>query len=88
MRLRLHHALHCDLANADRIDVEIAAPTGTPRYVLEAAPFDREKGEVLIACARHYETMFAGADPIFTVHAFSAGERRAIGDFVVTHVWR
>ena len=84
----LVHALHCDLADADRVDVEIASPLGTPRYLLEAAPFDREKGEVLVACSRHYESVFPGVDPIFTVHAIAAGERRVIGDFVVAHVWR
>jgi len=84
----LVHALHADLSNADRVDVEIASPTGEPRYTLEAVPFDRQKGEVLIACARHYEPMFPAGDPIFSVHAVEAGERRAVGDYVVAHVWR
>ncbi len=84
----LVHALHCDVVDADRVDVEIASPSGSPRYLLEAVPFDRQKGEVLIACARHYESMFPAGDPIFTVHAVHAGERRTIGDYVVAHVWR
>ena len=84
----LVHALHCDLSNADRVDVEIASPTGTPRYMLEGVPFDRERGEVLIACARHYEPMFPAGDPVFSVYAVEAGERRIFGEYVVTHVWR
>ena len=84
----LVHALHADLSNADRVDVEIASPTGELRYTLEAVPFDRQKGEVLIACGRHYEPMFPAGDPIFSVHAVEAGERRAVGDYVVAHVWR
>jgi len=81
-------ALRGDLANADRIDVEIASPTGTPRYLLEDVPFDRKAGEVLIACQRHFEGMFPAGDPVFSVHAVEAGERRAVGDYVVAHVWR
>lgn len=84
----LVHALRCELANADRVDVEIASPTGTPRYLLEAVPFDREKGEILVACARHYEPIFTAGDPIFTAHAVEAGKRRSLGDYVVAHVWR
>ena len=84
----LVHALHCDLSRADRVDVEIASPTGAPRYLLEAVPFDRSTGEVLIACARHYEPMFPAGDPIFSVHAFEAGQKRAVGDYSVAHIWR
>jgi hypothetical protein len=32
--------------------------------------------------------MFPAGDPIFSVHAVEAGERRAVGEYVVTHVWR
>jgi len=81
-------ALRGDLANADRVDVAIASPTGSPRYVLEDVPFDRRTGEVLIACQRHFEGMFPAGDPIFSVDAVEAGARRAVGDYVVRHVWR
>ena len=81
-------ALRGDVSKADRVDVEIASPTGEPRYVLEDVPFDRKAGEVLIACQRHFEGMFPAGDPVFSVHAIEAGARRAVGDYVVTHVWR
>lgn len=81
-------ALRADVSDADRVDVELASPTGTPRYLVEDVPFDRKAGEVLIACQRHYEGMFPDGDPIFTVHAVQAGERRTVGDYVVEHVWR
>lgn len=80
-------ALRGDISNADRVDVEIASPTGEPRYLLEDVPFNRKRGEVLVACQRHYEGMFPG-DPIFSVHAVEAGKRRVVGDYVVQHVWR
>jgi hypothetical protein len=81
-------ALRGDVSKADRVDVEIASPTGSPSYLLEDVPFDRAKGEVLIACQRHYEGMFPAGDPIFSVHAVEAGTRRTVGDYVINHVWR
>jgi len=80
-------ALRADISRATRVDVDIASPTGSPGYALEDVPFDREKGEILVACQRHFEGMFP-ADPIFTVHAVESGERRPLGQYVVTHVWR
>lgn len=80
-------ALRADISSADRVDVEIVSPTGTPRYTLEDVPFDRANGEVLIACQRHFEGMFPG-DPIFSVHAVEAGKRRVVGDYVARHEWR
>lgn len=81
-------ALCADVQQADRVDVEIASPSGTNRHVLQDVPFDREKGEVLIACQRHYEGMFPEGDPVFSVHAVERGKRRAVGDYRIEHVWR
>jgi hypothetical protein len=58
------------------------------RRLVEFGPADREKGEVLIACQRHYEGMFPEGDPVFNVHAVERDERRAVGDFRIEHVWR
>jgi hypothetical protein len=83
----LVHALHGDMANADRVDVEIASPTGALDHTCENVPFDRAKGEILIACQRHFEGLIA-SDPIYRVRVVEAGTRRAVGNYVVTHVWR
>jgi hypothetical protein len=83
----LVHALEADLSSATRVDVEIASPTGASRLVFENVPFDRARGEILIACQRHYEGMFDG-DPVFQVHAVEAGARRHVGEYCVVHDWR
>lgn len=83
----LVHALEADLSGATRVDVEIVSSTGTPRLVFENVPFHRARGEVLIACQRHYEGMFNG-DPLFQLHAVEAGVRRYIGEYQVVHEWR
>jgi hypothetical protein len=80
-------ALRGDLSHADRVDVDIVSPSGSPSYALEDVPFNRATGEVLIACQRHFEGMFPG-DPTFRVHALEAGQQRAVGDFLVIHAWR
>lgn len=81
-------ALRADVSTADRVDVKIASQSGDKEYLLEDVPFDRGSGEVLICCQRHFEDMFPGADPVFSVHAIQAGKRREVGDYVVAHVWR
>jgi hypothetical protein len=83
----LVHVLRGDLSRAERVDVEVVSEDGTLRGTFPHVPFDRAAGEVLIACQRHYETMFAG-EPSFRVHAFEGGERKRVGDYLVYHEWR
>jgi hypothetical protein len=82
----LVHVLRGDFSRAERVDVEVLTPDGTPRLLFEHVPFDAKAGEVLIACQRHYQHMFPG-DPVFRVHAVEDGERRRVGDYVVAHEW-
>lgn len=81
----LVHALHGDFSRAERVDVDIVHD-GAVRASFEHVPFDAKSGEVLVACQRHYQTMFAG-DPTFRVHAVEGGERRIVGDYFVLHEW-
>jgi len=78
-------ALKVDLTNIDRVRVDIVAPDGSKRFVEENVPFDRERGEVLVACQRHFEGMFDG-DPTFEVHAMEPP--RHLASYRVLHEWR
>lgn len=83
------HVLRGDLSRAERVDVELVTPHGATRVALEGVPFDAAAGEVLIACQRHYELMFAdGSDPIFRVFSVVGERREPIGDYLVEHEWR
>lgn len=85
----LVHGLRGDLSRAERVDVEMIAPDGTVARGFDAVPFDRAAGEVLVACQRHYEALFApGEQPFFRVYAHEAGERRQVGEYLVVHIWR
>ncbi len=82
----LVHVLHADLSRAERVDVAIVSQDGVPRVSFEHVPFDRQAGEVLISCQRHYQGMFPG-DPFFRVSVVEGGARRTVGDFLVIHEW-
>jgi hypothetical protein len=78
-------ALKVDLTNIDRVRVDIVSPDGSKRFVEEDVPFDRARGEVLIACQRHFEGMFAD-DPTFEVHTMDPP--RHVASYRVLHAWR
>jgi len=78
-------ALKVDLADVDRVRVDIVSPDGSKRFIEEDVPFDRARGEVLVACQRHFEGMFE-SDPTFEVHAMDPPRRLA--SFRVLHAWR
>jgi hypothetical protein len=81
-------ALHADMAGADRVDVEMHDAAGTPHLRFYHVPFDVTRGEVLVACQRHYEAYdsLLGAGR-FKVFAYTAGQRREVGSFAIKHVW-
>ncbi|HEY0705996.1 MAG TPA: hypothetical protein VGG33_04330, partial [Polyangia bacterium] len=77
------------LTRAERVDVELLDPAGVVRLQLERVPFDPDRGEVLIACQRHYETIGAvPGDPRFSLQVFEGGVRRQVGSYFVRHQWR
>ena len=78
-------ALKADLSNVDRVRVDIVSPDGSKRFIEEDVPFDRARGEVLVACQRHFEGMFE-SDPTFEVHAMEPP--RKIASYRVLHAWR
>lgn len=82
----LVHVLRADLADADRVDVEVVGQDGATRVHLEHVPFDRSAGEVLLTCQRHYREAFP-EELVFRVFAVESGERRAVGDYFIEHIW-
>lgn len=82
------HVLKGDLRDAERVDLEVFDEEHTIT-TMENVPFDRDRGEVLIACQRHYETLFgADHDPRFRLWAQRGTERKKVGDYHVIHVWK
>jgi hypothetical protein len=86
----IHRLQGMDLGRAERVHVSVHVES-TGEVILEDpfAPFDRERGEVLIACQRH----FAGLPPdiAFVVRAHGTAEAGAepvsLATFLVPHVF-
>ena len=82
----LVHALRADLRRAERVDLEVLDAAGRTIVGIEGVPFDRDSGEVLVACQRHYEHAFPEVG-WFRLSTVEAGERKPIADYVVNHIW-
>jgi len=81
----LIHSLRAPLEHVARLDVEVFDAAGTTLGQHVHVPFDASRGEVLIACQRHYEDR---GDPTFRVVAVEGTTRREIGTYRVRHQWR
>lgn len=53
----IHHLGGLELRDAERVAVTVRSESGPTMYEDVAAPFDSERGEVLIACQRHFADM-------------------------------
>jgi hypothetical protein len=80
-------ALRADLANAQRVDLEVLDSTGKLQFAFAHVPFDAARGEVLIACQQHFRHYPGDDDPEFRVYAVDSGGRRRVGSYVIRHVW-
>ena len=79
------HVFECDHC-AGLYDAAGATPAELgPVLAIEGAPWDAERGEVLVACQRHYMMGHARALMTFRVYAEIAGTRREVGEYVVDH---
>lgn len=83
------HVLQGDFTRAARVDVDLVTSDRVTMMKLEDVPFDAARGELLIACQRHYEHMFPGCDDLtFRVFAVEGDRRDLVGSYLVHHVWR
>lgn len=73
-----------DLGHARRIDVEIGTPEGATIVRLDDVPFDASRGELLVACQRHFAESFP-PDVVFGLEVVSGDERRRVAEYTVLH---
>jgi hypothetical protein len=84
--LLVHRLGGLALADATRVGVVVTAGPGDDMMMQDDwVPFDRERGEVLVACQRH----FAGqpADVAFEIHVHHASGEVTRTRYVVPHVF-
>ncbi len=75
------YILHAELTGIDRIDVAICSPAGKSSLLLPDAPFDRERGEVTLACDRH--TAQATSESLIRLLAGDGG--RLLAEYRLVH---
>jgi hypothetical protein len=81
----LIHRLQLALPDATGVDCEVVDGTGGQLFFLERVPFDAARGEVLIACQRHYADL--GADVRFRLTAADAAGARHVREYRVLHTF-
>jgi hypothetical protein len=83
--LLVHHLGGLDLSDAQRVEVSVRSESAGPISVELFAPFDRERGEVLIACQRHFSAL--PPDIVFDVRVHRGSALPTVTTYLVPHVW-
>jgi hypothetical protein len=84
--LLIHRLGGLDLGDAERVQVTVRNESGGPVIFEEMfAPFDRERGEVLIACQRHFAAY--PPDVVFDVRVHRAQRAPALATFIIPHLF-
>jgi hypothetical protein len=80
----LIHHLRAQLNDVRRVDCQVFSPDGRVINDLLHVPFDAERGEVIIACQRHYLTN--GMDTHFRLTTFDHAGASQVREYAVLHV--
>ena len=83
-RLLLHRLGGADLSGARRIDLDLSTSSGETFWHLEDVPFDPARGEVLVACQRHFADLFP-PDIVFRVEVVSGDGHQEVARYTVHH---
>lgn len=85
--LLVHRFEGIDLSRAQRVDLDLRTPDGSDIAVFEDVPFDRERGEILVACQSHFAELFP-RDLVFDVVSVEDDARTPLGRYTVEHQLR
>lgn len=82
--LLVHHLGGLSLADASRVGVTVRSPaTGMVMHEDPFAPFDRERGEVLIACQKHFAVF--PRDVVFDVRVYRDAGEPQLATYSIPH---
>lgn len=84
-RLLIHRLQGAGLEGADRVNLKLSTPSGSPLVRFEEVPFDPDAGEVLVACQRHFGESFP-AEIVFEIERCVADRAEVVAEFTVDHV--
>jgi hypothetical protein len=77
--------LHAPLEGVARVDVEVRPIEGDFTFGFNDVPFDRERGQVLLACQLHYRAVPGG--PRLNVRLLETADAggRELGQYILDH---
>jgi hypothetical protein len=79
--------LQADLTAVGRVDCEVRPDDGGPAMAeVPDAPFDRERGEIILGCQRQYAEDGHPLRIRVKVTAVEGGERRPLAEYFLNHV--
>ncbi len=83
-KLLVHRLGGADLSGLLRVDVELVDLDGRPLVRFDDVPFDAARGEVLVACQRHFADLFPN-DGVFRIEAVHGDRREEVSRYTVLH---
>jgi hypothetical protein len=84
-RLLFHRLQGLDLRAAQGVNIALRTPSGTPLARFEDVPFDREGGEVIVACQRHFGESFP-ANIVFEIERRRDDRVEVLAEYTVDHL--
>jgi hypothetical protein len=79
--------MHAALSDVERVDFEARSADGSLLFAVPDVPFDRERGEVLLACQIHYRALPMGPDLFAKLSTRHGAQTRVLGEYVLNHVF-
>jgi hypothetical protein len=86
--LLIHHLRGLELADAERVAVVVRSETRGEMFEEHFAPFDRARGEVLIACQRHFVSFPPDVAIDVRVYRSGAATEPRVATYLIPHEWR
>jgi hypothetical protein len=83
--LLIHHLTGLDLASAERVELTVRSASAGLVHHDPFAPFDAARGEVLIACQKHFAAF--PSDIVFDVDVHRASGRPVRSTYEMPHVF-
>jgi len=83
-KVLVHRLGGSDLSRAGRVDVDLCDLRGDSLLRMEDVPFDAARGEVLLACQRHFAALFPH-DGMFRLEVVTGDRREEASRYTVRH---
>ena len=77
--------MHAPLADAERVDFEARDDGGATLFTLHDVPFDRQRGEVVLACQVHFRTLPGIEKMQARLVVTDAQGSRTVGEYRLDH---